>query len=156
MTLWGRSDGYQSLRRYFRFVALIPLEHLAGENYLNRLTTLCFSLLLVSWSVARRHYPLNLSGSSQTLVRISSKQQLIVCAVQVSLVPTYQCPLSGPDPHTVSCAGRELGPVGQLAVILAGELTALSDGRHGLGESQTLADVGLRPVQLATGHSWKN
>lgn len=84
-----------------------------------------------------------------------SQQQPIVCAVPLS-VPTYQCSLSGADPHTVSCAGRELGPVGQLAVILAGELTALSDGRHGLGEFQTLADVGLRPVQLATGHSWKN
>lgn len=73
-----------------------------------------------------------------------------------SVLPTYQCPLSGADPHTVSCAGRELGPVGQLAVILARELTALSDGGHGLGEFQALADVGLRPIQLATGHSWKN
>lgn len=71
-------------------------------------------------------------------------------------VLTDQCPLSGADPHAVSCAGRELGPVGQLAVILAGELTALSDGGHGLGKLQTLTDVGLRPVQLATGHSWKN
>ena len=69
---------------------------------------------------------------------------------------TYQCPLSSADPDAVSCAGRELGPVGELAVILAGELTALSDGRHGLGKFQTLADVGLRPIQLATGHSWRN
>lgn len=84
-----------------------------------------------------------------------SIQQPIVCAVP-RFVLTYQCSLSGADPHTVSCAGRELGPVGKLAVILAGELTALSDGRHGLGEFQTLADVRLRPVQLATGHSWKN
>lgn len=68
---------------------------------------------------------------------------------------TYQCPLSGADAHAVGRAGRELGPVGQLAVILARELTALSDGRHGRGEIQTLADVGLRTVQLPTGHSWK-
>lgn len=71
-------------------------------------------------------------------------------------LPTYQRSLPGADAHAVGGAGRELGPVGQLTVVLAGQLTSLGDGGHGLGEFQALVDVGLRPVQLATRHGWKN
>jgi len=70
-------------------------------------------------------------------------------------VLTDQRPLPGADAHAVRRAGRELGPVGELAVVLAGQLAALSDGRHGLGGAQALAHVGLRAVQLAAGHSWR-
>lgn len=130
-----------------------------GNNYMNRFLTSCFTLLFVSWSVAHKHYSLNCLVHHQHLNYSENKlggKRFQTTAHCLLSVPTYQCPLSGADPHTVSCAGRELGPVGQLAVILAGELTSLSDGGHGLGEFQTLADVGLRPVQLATGHSWKD
>lgn len=71
-------------------------------------------------------------------------------------LPTYQRSLPGADAHAVGGAGRELGPVGELTVVLAGQLTSLGDGGHGLGGFQALVDVGLRPVQLATRHGWKN
>lgn len=70
--------------------------------------------------------------------------------------PTYQCPLPDADPHTVDCTGGELGPVGELAVILAGQLTRLCDAGHGLGEFQTLRHVSLRPIELEAGQSWKD
>lgn len=69
---------------------------------------------------------------------------------------TDQRPLPGADAHAVGGAGRELGPVGQLTVVLAGQLTPLADGGHGLGELQALIDVGLRPIQLAARHGCKN
>lgn len=69
---------------------------------------------------------------------------------------TDQRPLPGADAHAVGGAGRELGPAGQLTVVLAGQLTPLADGGHGLGELQALIDVGLRPVQLAARHGCKN
>lgn len=70
-------------------------------------------------------------------------------------VPTDQRPLPGADAHAVGSAGRELGPVGQLTVVLAGQLTLLADCGHGLGELQALIDVSLRPVQLAARNSCK-
>lgn len=110
-----------------------------------------FTLCL--WSAAHKHYALNCLVHQQHLDCSVNK---LVSNSSPLFVPTYQRPLSGADPHAVGCAGREFGPVGQLAVILAGELTSLSDGGHGLGEFQTLVDVGLRPVQLAAGHGWKD
>lgn len=70
-------------------------------------------------------------------------------------VPTDQRPLPGADAHAVGGAGRELGPVGELTVVLAGQLTPLADGGDGLGELQALVDVSLRPVQLAARNSCK-
>lgn len=61
-------------------------------------------------------------------------------------VPTYQRPLSDADPHAVHCTGGELGPVGQLAVVLAGQLTRLRDAGHGLGELQTRGHLSLGPI----------
>lgn len=60
--------------------------------------------------------------------------------------PTYQRPLPDADPHTVDRTGGELGPVGQLAVVLARQLTWLRGARRGLGEFQTVAHVGLCPI----------
>lgn len=60
--------------------------------------------------------------------------------------PTYQCPPSDADPHTVDRTGGELGPVGQLTVVLAGQLARLRDARHGLGELQAVTHVSLRPI----------
>lgn len=71
-------------------------------------------------------------------------------------VPTYQRPLPDADPHTVDCTGGELGPVGELTVVLAGQLTRLRDAGHGLGEFQTLRRVSLRPVELEAGQGWKD
>lgn len=67
--------------------------------------------------------------------------------------PTYQGPLSDADPHTVDRAGGELGPVGQLAVVLAGLLTGLRDAGRGLGQRQTVAHLSLAPVPLEAGRS---
>lgn len=120
------------------------------NKHRNRFLTLCFTLLCVSGAL-HTNIQQHLDCSVNKLVSNSSP-----LFVPRRSVPTYQRPLSGADPHAVSGAGREFGPVGQLAVILAGELTSLSDGGHGLGEFQTLVDVGLRPVQLAAGHGWKD
>ena len=70
----------------------------------------------------------------------------LICSPALCSAPTYQCPLSDADPHTVDRAGGELGPAGQLAVVLTGQLTWLRDAWHGLGESQTLTHVSLTPV----------
>lgn len=67
--------------------------------------------------------------------------------------PTYQRPLSDADPYAVHRAGGEPGPAGELAVVLAGQLTRLRDAGPGLGELQTVAHLSLGPVPLDAGQS---
>lgn len=89
-------------------------------------------------------------------VEAASAASLIPNAVEIPAhcsAPTYQGPLSDADPHAVERTGGELGPVAQLAVVLAGQLTWLRDARHGLGEFQTLAHLSLCPIELEAGQS---
>lgn len=63
---------------------------------------------------------------------------------------TDEHPLPGPDTATVGGAGRELGPAGELAVILAWDLAGLGDRWHGNGGPQALPDVHLPTILLPT------
>ena len=63
---------------------------------------------------------------------------------------TDEQPLARADPHAVGGAGGELGPGGELAVLLAGVLTGLGELRHGAGQLQTLLDVRLAAILFTT------
>lgn len=69
-----------------------------------------------------------------------------------SVLLTHKCPPPGSHTHTVSRTGRELGPAGQLAVILTGKLTGLGEVRHRTGQLQTDPNINLPTILLPAGH----